>query len=166
MNTTLTFSIHYVTVFGQNVVINFNDGTSKTMVWKPDHVWTTTYTTKKNEVKWWYTIVCNGKIQRIEQIEQPRSQRIAHGSCIRIQDRWGQSLSDIQVMKLHRIKKSKPFGRYSFTKIVLPHYKITQLKRKYSYQHSNYHSRIIPYFKGVRFGCFDDTMLYEKPTLF
>ncbi|KAL7720811.1 Uncharacterized protein QTN25_002030 [Entamoeba marina] len=163
MSTSITFFIHYITSFGQNVVINFNDGCSKKMVWRPGHIWTTSYITKKNELKWWYTISSDNIIQRIEPIDQPRSQHIHNENCIKVQDRWGQPMSDIHVMKLQRLKKTKTLQRHTTKPIILPYYKYTQLqRRKRSSQHINSNNKVLPYFKGVRFGCFDDSMIHER----
>ena len=99
---TVSFSIHYVTVYGEELFISIDNGinkfdvrmhtpslTNRKMTWNPMHLWTITIVMPQRTARWWYTVTKANEPIRVEQLELPREYDFdTHERYFQIVDHW------------------------------------------------------------------------------
>ena len=73
----LSFVIHYVTTYGEEVYLNLDDYTRKKFIWTKGHLWKGTIVlVRPRTLRWTYSIVVDNKVTRTERLLYPREYTI------------------------------------------------------------------------------------------
>ncbi|EDR26844.1 hypothetical protein EDI_253090 [Entamoeba dispar SAW760] len=104
MNTaiTISFSIHYKTNFGEELFLNLDDSTCRKLTWMPGHIWMGTVTVvRPRSIRWWYSVVKDDSVIRIEDMTYPRTYRLDKlHKYFHVFDRWENPISSVSPLTL------------------------------------------------------------------
>ncbi|EDR24536.1 hypothetical protein EDI_080230 [Entamoeba dispar SAW760] len=85
---TIDFNIHYITYFGQELYICFNDSEYLPMSWTSGHIWVGKKTINGPiHLEWYYLVKVHNKIQRIEEVHGLREYNF-NGNNVSVRDWW------------------------------------------------------------------------------
>ena len=106
---TISLSIQYVTTFGQEIYVNFDDYTCKKLSWTPGHVWIGSVNmTRPRTMHWWYSVYEGGKEIRVEQNQQRSYKFSKRHSYYHIFDRWDNRISSVSPLSFSNNTKFTP----------------------------------------------------------
>ncbi|ENY61569.1 hypothetical protein EHI7A_078150 [Entamoeba histolytica HM-1:IMSS-A] len=85
---TINFNIHYITYFGQDLYVCFNDSECVPMNWTNGHMWVGKKTINgPTHLEWYYLVKVHNKIQRIEEVHGLREYNF-NGNSASVRDWW------------------------------------------------------------------------------
>ena len=104
MNTaiTISFSIHYKTYYGQELLLNLDDTTVRKLTWTSGDIWMGSITIiRPRNIRWWYSVTYNDSIQRVEEMQLPRTYPLdSQHNHFHIFDRWGNPCSSVSPLTI------------------------------------------------------------------
>ncbi|ELP92264.1 hypothetical protein EIN_118580 [Entamoeba invadens IP1] len=106
---TVSFSIHYVTHFGEELCITFDDCTTCKLKWTSGHIWTGAIDLYfPRLLKWSYTVCCNGKILRVESLESLRQYYVDNSHRLyHVFDQWDNPYPSVSPLNYNETVLSK-----------------------------------------------------------
>ncbi|EKE40759.1 hypothetical protein ENUP19_0298G0042 [Entamoeba nuttalli] len=93
----ISFSIHYITQYGQELYVNLDDYTCKKLTWTSGHIWKGTITlVRPRTLKWSYSLLCGEIVLRREELRCPRIYSLDDiHKYYHIYDRWDNPQSSV-----------------------------------------------------------------------
>ncbi|ELP94830.1 hypothetical protein EIN_247440 [Entamoeba invadens IP1] len=160
---TLSLSIHYITIFGEEVYINFDNGLSKKMVWNENHVWTVTLSIHPRTTRWWYSISNHSQTTRVEDLELPREYDFdTKDKYFQIVDHWDDYYTVVTPINSSNLIISKAMNSSLIKRYLIPRYTPNLVRNKSP--HNNFEPKPSTKYNGCTWGFFDDSALLEKKT--
>ncbi|ELP84973.1 hypothetical protein EIN_310060 [Entamoeba invadens IP1] len=163
---TISLSIHYVTVFGERIVVNFDNSTTKKLRWDAGHVWKITMTVLPRTMRWWYSVIKDEEVTRVEELDFPREYDFDYNEkYFQIVDHWGSSINSVVPIPL---SKTEPFclaGSPLIKNYLVPFYQASLERRKtpmLEEKCERQNTRVVAEYFGMNWGYYDDFALLES----
>ncbi|BFU24480.1 hypothetical protein KM1_013600 [Entamoeba histolytica HM-3:IMSS] len=160
MDIPVTFSIHYVTSYGEELYIVFDDGVERKMSWSNGHIWTIRCCVLPRLTRWWYEVKQSCVVTRIEKDLHSRQYIFEKDRFYNITDSWDCGAYSMKISKFPKLQKSNTIIFTHPRAVTLPYYNRSPLVRC-RIQENNELDNNVPNYKGVRFDSFDDMMIEE-----
>ncbi|ELP91014.1 hypothetical protein EIN_267200 [Entamoeba invadens IP1] len=106
---TISFSINYVTTYGEEVYVSLDDYTCKKLTWTPNHIWKGAVTLlRPRTLRWSYSVVEGSSIIRTEHLTTPRSYSLdTSHRYYHVFDKWDVSNTNVSPLTFSSI--TSPF---------------------------------------------------------
>ncbi|EKE38025.1 hypothetical protein ENU1_178660 [Entamoeba nuttalli P19] len=128
---TLSLSIHYITQYGEELIVNFDNGMSKKMSWNTNHVWTVTLTIPPRSTRWWYSVTRANQIIRIEDLVIPREFDFdSKDRYFEVVDHWNEYFTSVTPIASKKLVSSKSMTSKLIKRYLIPRYQATLERRK------------------------------------
>ncbi|KAL7714750.1 Uncharacterized protein QTN25_007708 [Entamoeba marina] len=158
---TLTFSIHYVTVFGEEIQVMFDNSTVKKLTWNTNHLWTGTISTIPRATRWWYSVIKNGEVVRVEDLEIPREYDFdCKDKYFQIVDHWNDYFTNVTPVTIKKYVVSKSMASNLIGRYLIPRYQASLERRKTPPETLREQPPSTSYL-GVEWGYLDDLVLAQ-----
>ena len=159
---TISLSIHYVTRYGEELIVNFDNGNTRKMSWGPNHVWTVTLTIPPRLIRWWYSVSVSNQITRIEDLAFPREYDFdTKDRYFEIVDRWNDHFTNVTPIESKKLVSSKSMSSTLIKRYMIPRYQ-SSVERKRTGLTEEVSPKIVANYRGVNWGYFDDSVLKEN----
>ena len=159
---TISLSLHYVTKYGEELVVNFDNGNTRKMSWGPNHVWTVTLTIPPRSTRWWYSVSTSNQITRVEDLVFPREYDFdSKDRYFEIVDRWNDHFTNVTPIESKKLVSSKSMSSKLIKRYMIPRYQ-SSIERKRNGLITNENETITPVYKNVNWGYFDDLAIQNE----
>ncbi|ELP85801.1 hypothetical protein EIN_281720 [Entamoeba invadens IP1] len=110
MNTseiTISFSIQYQTIYGEELYVSLDDSSYRKLTWKAGHIWVGNVTIQRpRTLRWSYSVQYNGVVVRHEQLLYPRQFKFdANHKFFHVFDRWDCTQSSVSPLTITKPQK-------------------------------------------------------------
>ncbi|KAL7714565.1 Uncharacterized protein QTN25_007871 [Entamoeba marina] len=107
---TISFSVHYITEYGQELYVNLDDYTCKKMTWTNGHIWMCSITVvRPRPIKWSYSVMKGDTVLRVEDLLYHRYYSLdkTH-KFFHVFDRWNNPHSSVSPLTFGELNTHEP----------------------------------------------------------
>ncbi|KAL7719221.1 Uncharacterized protein QTN25_003593 [Entamoeba marina] len=107
---TISFSVHYITEYGQELYVNLDDYTCKKMTWTNGHIWMGSVTVvRPRTIKWSYSVMKDDTVLRVEDLLYQRFYSLDKiHKYFHVFDRWNNSQSSVSPLTFGELNTHEP----------------------------------------------------------